>query len=274
MCYTWDDQFTFSLADAYGHFDVDTVGDLPDNINFDEPDGSTTNVAIKDVQQSLLNRFEAAINENNKFLSFFNEQKEAMDDLLDLRLDEKCRIVAPHLADESEDIFSEIESAFETDREGNYDNYENVLATGYKYGLKGEMYVKYHKASEDFDECVSAIEDLNLQRITNAYRPSNILHIQEFPRKRDSLVSFVKGKVGSLGAADKSNFVQLYNCYLVVCKALHESTISFPFSNFVMQHVVAAVNDNRITKAKAAEFMQASSMKILRKASPISKLSF
>lgn len=252
---SWDDQFTFSLADAYGHFDVDTVGDLPDNINFDEPDGSTTNVAIKDVQQSLLNRFEAAINENNKFLSFFNEQKEAMDDLLDLRLDEKCRIVAPHLADESEDIFSEIESAFETDREGNYDNYENVLATGYKYGLKGEMYVKYHKASEDFDECVSAIEDLNLQRITNAYRPSNILHIQEFPRKRDSLVSFVKGKVGSLGAADKSNFVQLYNCYLVVCKALHESTISFPFSNFVMQHVVAAVNDNRITKAKAAEFI-------------------
>jgi len=252
---SWDDQFTFSLADAYGHFDEDTVGDLPDNINFDEPDGSMTNVAIKDVQQSLLNRFEAAINENNKYLRFFNEQKEAMDDLLDLHLDEKCRIVAPHLADESEEIFSEIESAFETDREGDYDNYEDVLATGYKFGLTGEMYVKYHEASEDFDECVSATEELNLTRIKNAYRPAKILHIREFPRKRESLVSFVKSKVGSLGAADKSRFELLYNCYLVISTALHESTISFPFANFVMQHIVSEVNGNRISKAKAADYI-------------------
>lgn len=252
---SWDDQFTFSLADAYGHFDEDTVGELPDNINFEEPDGSMTNIAIKDVQQSLLNRFEAAINENNKYLRFFNEQKEAMDDLLELHLDEKCRIVAPHLADESEEIFSEIESAFETDREGEYDNYEDVLATGYKYGLTGEMYVKYHEASEDFDECVSATEELNLTRIKSAYRLAKILHIREFPRKRESLVSFVKGKVGSLGSADKSRFEQLYNCYLVICKALHESTISFPFANFVMQHIVSEVNGNRISKAKAADYI-------------------
>lgn len=252
---SWDDQFTFSLADAYGHFDEDTVGDLPDNINFEEPDGSMTNIAIKDVQQSLLNRFEAAINENNKFLRFFNEQKEAMDDLLELHLDEKCRIVAPHLADESEEIFSEIESAFETDREGEYDNYEDVLAAGYKYGLTGEMYVKYHEASEDFDECVSATEELNLTRIKSAYRLAKIHHIREFPRKRESLVSFVKGKVGSLGSADKSRFEQLFNCYLVICKALHESTISFPFANFVMQHIVSEVNGNRISKAKAADYI-------------------
>lgn len=252
---SWDDQFTFSLADAYGHFDEDTVGDLPDNINFDEPDGSMTNVAIKDVQQSLLNRFEAAINENNKYLRFFNEQKEAMDDLLDLHLDEKCRIVAPHLANESEEIFSEIESAFETDREGNYDNYEDVLATGYKFGLTGEMYVKYHEASVDFDECVSATEELNLTRIKSAYRLAKILHIREFPRKRESLVSFVKGKVGSLGTSDKSRFEQLYNCYLVICKALHENTISFPFANFVMQHIVSEVNGNRMSKARAADYI-------------------
>ncbi len=252
---SWDDQFTFSLADAYGHFDEDTVGDLPDNINFDEPDGSTTNVAIRDVQQSLLNRFEAAINENNQYLRFFNEQKEAMDDLLELHLDEKCRIVAPHLADESEDIFSEIESAFETDRESEYDNYEDVLATGYKFGLTGEMYIKYHEASENFDECVSATEELNLQRIKSAYRLANILHIREFPRIRESLVSFVKGKVGSLGASDKSRFEQLYSCYIVICTALHESTVSFPFANFVMQHIVSEVNGNRISKARAADYI-------------------
>ena len=252
---SWDDQFTFSLADAYGHFDSDSVGDLPDNVNFDEPDGSTTNVAIKDVQQSLLNRFEAAINENNRYLQFFNEQKEAMDDLLELNLDEKCRIVAPFFAEESDDIFSEIESAFETDRINHYANYEDVLATGYKFGLTEDEYGEYHEASGYYDECVRVLDIMGLQGVKTAYSRTKINAIKEFPNKWDSLLSIVKGKVGSLGSSDKSRFDLNYNCYLVICSALKDGTISFPFANYVMQHIVAEVNGHRISKAKAADYI-------------------
>lgn len=252
---SWDDQFTFSLADAYGHFDEDTVGDLPDNINFDEPDGSMTNVAIKDVQQSLLNRFEAAINDNNKYLHFFNEQKEAMDDLVRLNLDEKCRIVSPYLAEESDDIFSEIESAFETDRQAGYDNYEDVLSTGYKYGLKEDEYQDYHNALLAYEDCTVGLEELDLRRINNSLVLRNILLFRKFSRLKESLIAFVKGKVGSLGSTDKSKFDRYYNCYLAVCTKLHEGALSFPFANFVMQHIVAEVNGNRISKAKAADYI-------------------
>ena len=254
---SWDDPYTFSLADAYGHFDEDSVGDLPDNVNFDEPDGSTTNVAIKDVQQSLLNRFEASINDNNQYLQFFNEQKEAMDDLLELNLDEKCRIVAPFFAEESEDIFSEIESAFETDRINHYANYEDVLATGYKFGLTDDEYGDYHEASEYYDECVRVLDVMGLQSIKTAYSRTKINSIKVFPKKWDSLVSMVKGKVGSLGSADKSKFDLNYNCYLVICSALRDGTVSFPFANYVMQHIVAEVNGHRISKAKASEYILA-----------------
>ena len=252
---SWDDPFTFSLADAYGHFDIDSVGDLPDNVNFDEPDGSTTNVAIKDVQQSLLNRFEAAINENNRYLQFFNEQKSAMDDLLDLNLDEKCRIVAPFFAEESSDIFSEIESAFETDRINHYANYEDVLATGYKFGLTDDEYREYHDASEYYDACVGVLDALSLPSVKTAYSRSRVNAIKEFPNKWESLLSIVKGKVASLGSSDKSRFELNYNGYLAICSALKDGAISFPFANYVMQHIVAEVNGHRITKVKAVDYI-------------------
>lgn len=254
---SWDDQFNFSLADAYGHFDEDSVGDLPDNVIFDEPDGSTTIVAIKDVQQNLLNRFEAAINDNNQYLQFFNEQKEAMDDLVRLNLDEKCRIVAPFLAEESDDIFSEIESAFETDRINHYGNYEDVLATGYKFGLTEDEYREYHEASDYYDECVRVLDNMSIQGVKAAYSRTKISAVKTFHNKWDSLISIVKGKVGSLGSADKSKFEVNYNCYLIICSALKEGTISFPFANYVMQHIVAEVNGHRISKAKASEYILA-----------------
>ena len=252
---SWDDQYTFSLADAYGHFDEDSVGDLPDNVNFDEPDGNTNIVAIKDVQQSLLNRFEAAINDNNCYLQFFNEQKGAMDDLIRLNLDEKCRIVAPFFAEESDEIFAEIESAFETDRINLYANYEDVLATGYKFGLTDDEYGDYHDASIYYDGCVMAIDKMNLKEIESAFTKAKIATIKDFRKKWDSMIAFVKGRVGSLGSTDKSKFELYYNCYLVVCKAVNDQTVSFPFANYVMQHIVAEVNGHRISKAKASKYI-------------------
>lgn len=253
---SWDDQFTFSLAAAYGHFNADTIGDLPDNVNFDEPDGSMTNVAIKDVQQSLLNRFEAAINENNRYLQFFNEQKDAMDDLVELNLDEKCRIVAPFFAEKSQDIFSEIESAFETDRINHYSNYEDVLATGYKFGLTKDEYGEYHRASGYYDECIRVVEELDTNRkVAAAYHTDKIELIKAFPNKWDSLIAFVKGKVASLGSSTRVVFDIDFYSFLKVCSSLNDESISFPFANYVLRHVVGEVNGHRMSKVMAAEYI-------------------
>ncbi len=85
---------------------------MPDNVNFDDPEENSI-ISIRDVQRALLDRFEAAITDTQLYHEFFTVQKDAMDALIELNLDEKCTLVAPFLATRDEDIFNEISEAFE-----------------------------------------------------------------------------------------------------------------------------------------------------------------
>ena len=149
---SWDNSFTFSLYDAFGHFNENTVGNLPENVIL-EYDSDEKVVMIKEVQRSLLDRFEAAISENQKYHIFFTEQKSSMDALVELNLDIKCKLVAPYLASSSEDIFEDITEALEHDRKEGYDNWEDVLAVGVDYGLQNSIYNDFKTANQYFSEC-------------------------------------------------------------------------------------------------------------------------
>lgn len=244
---SWDNSFTFSLYEAFGHFNKDTVGDLPDNVIL-EYDNDEKVVMIKDVQRSLLDRFEAAISENQKYHIFFTEQKSSMDALIELNLDIKCKLVAPYLASLSEDIFEDITEALEHDREEGYNNWEDVLAVGADYGLQNSIYNDFKSANQYYSECIEALDSKQITKTKRAFTQSKLSLIQGFDKKYKALLSYTNSKISSLLAEDKTDFKNGFGQYSVVCNGLKDATLSYSFSNYVMRYVVEEVNEKDYQK--------------------------
>lgn len=251
---SWDDQFTFTLYDAYGHFNENIHDDLPDNVNFDDSDDSNI-VSIKEVQRTLLDRFEAAISENQVFHNFFSFQKDAMDSFIALDLDEKCRIVAPHLAKVNSELFDGIANALETDREREYDNWENVLSVGAIYQMPQSIYNDYNNAKSNYDACIENLESFNSSRVNTTFHGAKISGIKKFNNLYSALISNANSKVSALSANNKTDFRKKYNYYLVVCSSIKDRILSFNFSNFIMSFVVGEVNDKKMKLSEASEYI-------------------
>lgn len=251
---SWDDQFTFSLYDAYGHFNDESLGNLPDNVNNDYSEDNNV-VQIKEVQRALLDRFEAAISNTQEYHEFYTYQKDVMDAFIALNLDIKCRIVAPYLAHKDEDVFQGISSALEQDRKQEYDNWEDVLSVGASYQMPQPIYNDYNKAKSYYSDSIEAINALNSSKVGQAFSSSKIDLIKRFAKLSSALISYCNSKISALSANNKLEFKSNYTLYLSVCNALRDSTLSFMFSKFVMQYVVVQVNSNSMTKHEAADYI-------------------
>lgn len=247
---SWDDQYTFSLYDAYGHFNEFDYDDLPDNVNFDDSDDGNL-VSIKDVQRSLLDRFEAAISEEQIYHDFYTTQKDAMDEFIALNLDEKCKLVAPYIAKNNEDIFDGITSALEQDREQEYDNWEDVLRVGSLYQMPQAIYVDYSNAKLFFDECMTALTTLD----STKFNSSRISLIKKFYKLNSAIVSNANSKISALTSQNKTEFKKNFKFYFVVCGCIKDKTLSFIFSNYIMSYVVGEVNGKKMKIAEASEYI-------------------
>lgn len=251
---SWDDPFTFSLYEAYGHFDENSIGTLPDNVTLDYSDEESV-VLIKEVQRALLDRFEAAISENRQFHEFFTFQKDALDSFIALNLDDKCRLVAPYLAHKDDDLFQDISDALEQDRKQEYDNWEDLLSVGAIYQMPQSIYADYGKAKAYYKECISAIDDVNNGIVSQAFLSSKIELIKRFGKLISALKSYSNSKISALSAKNKTDFKNNFNFYFTVCNSLKDNTLSYVFSNFVMQFIVGEVNAKSMKKSEAAGYI-------------------
>ena len=251
---SWDDKFTFSLYDAYGHFNEDSVGDLPDNVNFSESNDSSV-VLIKEVQRALLDRFEAAISDTQCYHEFFTSQKDTMDSFIALNLYKKCRIVAPYLAHKDAGVFHDISDALEQDRKQKYDNWEDVLAVGASYQMPQSIYSDYSNAKSYYEDCITAMDTFKASVARRAFTSSKIDFVRKFDKLSSALTSYCNSKISSLSAKNKADFKNNYSFYLPVCNSMKDRTLSFIFSNYVMQYVVGEVNGNTMNKSDAADII-------------------
>lgn len=248
---SWDNQYTFTLQNAYGHFDEFEYDDLPANVNFDDPEENSI-ISIREVQRALLDRFEAAITDTQLYHEFFTAQKDAMDALIELNLDEKCTLVAPFLATKDEDIFNEISEAFEKELDGQYGNWEDVLSVGVLYNLKEDIYTEYSTAKDLFRSFKEAIDNKNNVRL---FTSSNAAKVKKFDKLFSSFTSFVGSKVSALKSDNRTSFKSNFDFYSVVCASVKDSAISYTFSNYVMHYIVGEVNDGKMKNAEAAKFI-------------------
>lgn len=249
---SWDDSYTFTLDNSMGGSKDESFDTLPDNVNFDEAiEGSV--ISICEVQQSLLGRFEAAIESlDNFYRQFYDTQKDAMDSLVKLNLDHPCMIAAPYLANNTRKCINEIKGTLDYE----YDNYgnENILKVGLMYNLTSGVYGDYKTATTAIDDCSKAILTKSVVQVNSAFCDSAIDSIREFPDLYSSFVANLQNALSSL-IKDEADYKTVMSLFIPICRLINDSTIAYMFGNHINQCVVGEFNDEKLDLATGLEDM-------------------
>lgn len=249
---SWDDSYTFTLYNSMGGSKEESFDTLPDNVNFDEAIKGTV-ISICEVQQSLLGRFEAAIESLDDFYrQFYDAQKDAMDSLVKLNLDHPCMIAAPYLANNARKCINKIKGTLDYE----YDNYrnENTLKVGLMYNLTSGVYGDYKTATTAIDDCSKAILTKSVVQVNSAFCDSAIDSIREFPDLYSSFVVNLQNALSSL-IKDEADYKTVMSLFIPICRLINDSTIAYMFGNHINQCVVGELNDEKLDLATGLEDM-------------------
>lgn len=242
---SWDDKYEFTLDGSLGQTNYDSYDELPENVNFNSPIDNT-NIAIKDVQNSLLTRLEASVRKYHPELeSFCSNEKDALDKIIELRLDKSYILASPQLCRTLASIRMSIENAFEYELGQDYGNREDVIALGSDYGFSGGEYSEYNKGYNALLFCKSALTSKPAVPVNGAYTPDKVSLIKRYKRLTSDLKSAV-GTAMNTDIKDKMDFKAFLNKYEIVCKTVGDTTLSLTCSNYVNGEVVHLLNDDRM----------------------------
>lgn len=248
---SWDDQFTFTLEGSLGQSSYDDYEELPENVNFEEPEDNQ-NIAIEDTQNNLISRAEIRVRNNTPQLeSFFNNEKDALDKLVSLNLDDDFIIGAPFFANKFNRVKESIKDSMDNDLMQDYGNEEDIVSLGVKYGFSGGDYSRYQNALRSSEKCKSAygVSPATLQR-----ELLSLPEIQEFDNLYLSLKSYFSNKMKE-AIKEKMNYVLFINTFEVVCKAFKDTSTSLAFSNYANGQVVKLLNDDTMTLRDGIPYM-------------------
>lgn len=240
---SWDDAYTFTLDNSLGGSKSDSYESLPENVGYDEPvDGSV--ISISEVQQSLLDRFEVALNDKDEiFKTFFEEQKNAMDALVKLNLDHPCIIAAPYMANTTKKCFNEIKGTLDYE----YDNYggENILKVGILYNINTGVYSDYKEAAGNAQECVSAAKSMMVSKVRGSFTGTTIDSIREFSDLYGSFITEIQNVLSQMTKSD-TPYKTVLNVFSIICQALNDNTVAYIFGNYINQSIVGKLNDESL----------------------------
>lgn len=246
---TWDNAYTFTLKDCLGSSDFNK---LPDNVNYDNPVDNQI-ISIKEVQLSLLNRMETAIRNNYpQYESFFNDEKSALEALVDLNLDVKCPLVAPYISHTFKAYRNAIKNSFSADLEQDYDNREQILSLGVKYGFDDEVYANYKKAMNIVDSCKKALQSLDAA--TNSAAFQDVSSVSKYAELQSSLKSYV---ANAMSTAEKRNigYVQYFDLFYNICIKMKDDTLSFTCARYMNSEIVGRLNAGTMELRDGANYL-------------------
>ena len=237
---SWDDEYTFTLLESLGQTNDYDYEELPENINFDNP-VDNHNVAIKDVQEALVSRMETFIRDNYpKYEEFYNKEKESLDGLIGLNLDQDYIIASPYLASQLPKVKKNIKASLDYDVEKAYDNKEDALDLGVRYGFTDNEYSSYYDAQQKVEKCKSSITG-SLQTIRSAFQ--SIPQIRNYSKLYASIKSFVSSRMNE-DIKSKLDYKKFIDVYEIICKAVNDAPMSLAFSNYCNGEIVKRLNDD------------------------------
>lgn len=245
---SWEDNYAFTLQDSLGQTHDYDYDNLPENINFDDP-VDNQNISIKGVQVSLSSRMETFIRDNYpKYEQFFTDEKEALDDLMELNLDQACITASPYLTNQLPITRKSIKEALDYEIEQGYGNEEDALNLGVRYGFSGNEYSIYKEAQQRTESCKKAISG-SLTTICSAF--SSIPEIRIFSKLYASLKSFVSTRMNE-DIKSKLDYKRFIDVYEIICQSFNEVPLSLAFSNYANGEVVHRLNDGSMKEREGA----------------------
>lgn len=246
---SWDDELTFTLLGSLGQTNEYDYDNLPENINFDSPIDNQ-NIAIKDVQLSLVLRMETCIRDSYpKYETFFNAEKEALDNLIDLRLEQDYILASPYLASKLARVKKSIKKALDYDVSQGYDTEEEALDLGVRYGFTGDEYTSYQEAQQKVEKCKSALSDSSVATLRTAF--TALSQIKSYSKLYASLKSFVSSRMNDDIRA-KKDYKKFIDVYEIVCLSFNEAPLSLAFSNYANGEIVHRLNDDSMKEREGA----------------------
>lgn len=248
---SWDDPFSFTLEGSLGQTVWGDYDNLPENVNFDEP-VENENIAISTLQNSLISRMETYIRDNKpEFEEFFNNEKEALDALVELNLDEKCILAAPYFAKGKKRIIESIKDSFDTELTHEYGNYEDVLSLGVKYGFNDKEYAQYNDAIACAEKCKTAISSTAAKLKAEL---SSLARIKKFDKLHASVKSFFSDKMNE-AIKEKMPYKKFIDTFEIICKAFNDNPLSLAFSQYANGEVVHRVIDKTMKPRVSVGYM-------------------
>ena len=250
---SWDDKYEFTLDGSLGQTRYDNYDELPENVNFNSP--ADNNIAIKDVQNSLLTRLETSVRKYHPELeTFCNNEKNALDKIIELRLDKSYILASPQLCRTLASIRMSIENAFEYELGQDYGNREDVIALGCTYGFSGAEYSEYSQGYNALLFCKSSLSPNPSVTVPSAFTADKVSQIKKYKRLASDLKSAV-GTAMNIDIKDKMNFKTFLNKYEVICKTVGDPTISLTCSNYVNVEVVHLLNADKMELRDGVGYM-------------------
>lgn len=251
---SWDDKFEFTLDGSLGNSDYDDYDELPENVNFDNP-AENQNVAIRDVQNSLISRLETSVRKYHPELeTFCNREKDALDRIIELRLDKEYILASPQLCRTLASIRMSIENAFEYELEQGYGNREDVIALGSDYGFTGGQYTEYNNGYNALLFCKSALSPKPAVAVNGAFSADKVGQIKKFNR----LFSDLKSTVGTAMNSDvknEMNYKSFLDKYEIICKNIGDTSLCLTCSNYVNGEVVHLLNEDEMELRDGVGYM-------------------
>mgnify|MGYP002575410964 FL=1 len=252
---SWDDQFEFTLDESLGHSTDEDYEELPENVNFDSPIDNQI-VSIKDVQNNLLTRIETAIRSKHDSLeSFYQNEKDALDQLLALNLDEHCYIATPGFATTDETIQTNIKEALDYEYNQGYGNQEDVLVVGLKYSFRDGKYYTYELAIKALEKCKQALSSTNSTTLLKtAFSSSNVTSIKEYDKLFSDLQASCSNAMNNSIRA-KMAYGTFLDYYEIVCKAVNDIRMSMSCANYINGEIVQRLNNKTMKLREGISYM-------------------
>lgn len=255
---TWDDNYTFSLAEAIGS-NYSQHDEIPDNVNYDEI--SETNISIGATQKELLQQFETIIHKEihdtnlSKLVNdFYDKEKEALEKVIAV-IENDIFFATPHFA-KTNGLNNEIIEELDND----YHNYSNeeALEAGVPYikNSNSTVVYQYFYANDLIDKVKTAINCENSVAIKNLNTKENKQWIDKFESvselAEDKLFNSISNKISEDDENEKLIPV-MEECILF---SSQNAKLKHQYSNYVANYCISKVNENEIDNFKALSLMK------------------
>jgi len=183
----WDDNYTFTLADAIGS-NYRQYNDIPENVNYE--DVSDTNISIGATQKELLQQYEILLQKtisepslSKLVYDFYTKEKEAIEKIISL-IKNDIIFATPYFA-KSHGLSDEIIRLLDND----YFNYrkDEFLEAGIPYLVdNADTYVReYSTARETISKIENAIMNENLNELKSIADDNKRILIERFNTTND-----------------------------------------------------------------------------------------